>query len=63
MTSISHVCSNVSNPPHKCGVRVERVYFYSEVELAVVRHEACENTQLDEVKEKKRSDSKPGLYF
>lgn len=46
------VCScaaiNMSNPPLKSRVRVERVYFYSELEGAVVWHETGKNTHLNE---------------
>ena len=44
----------MSNPPFKIRVRVERVYFYSKVQLAVVGHEAGEDIQLDEWEQDER---------
>lgn len=43
----------MSSQPLKCGVRVKGVYFYSEVELAVVWHKASEDTHLDEHKRRR----------
>lgn len=44
---------DMSSQPLKCGVRVKGVYFYSEVELAVVWHKASEDTHLDEHKRRR----------
>lgn len=58
---------NMSNPPLKCRMWVEWVYFHSEVELTVVWHEAGEDTQLDKMKQKRRrvirGDWKQSFHF